>query len=163
MIDEEILTSEIEDDIPEPAPEPEPEPIPEPAPAPEPEPTPGPAPEPEAPANSVEVITVEDLLNRIIAKEDGEAEEPPQDAEEEGGGFLDDLPDAKIEDGPIEVVGMDMVLKRLETIQQTEDHPALTTPFEDYTVTEGLLLLLFLSVFVMACVKLLKGGFAWLR
>ena len=58
---------------------------------------------------------------------------------------------------------MDTVLKRLEILQGVEDHPMLTTPFDDYTVTEGLLLLLLLSVFLSVCAKLLKGGFAWLR
>jgi len=43
-----------------------------------------------------------------------------------------------------------------------EDRPFLTTNFEDYTVTEGLLLLVLLFGIVMACIKLLKGGFYWL-
>lgn len=42
-------------------------------------------------------------------------------------------------------------------------HPMLTTSFEDYTVTEGLLLLLLLSLFACVCFRLLKGGFSWLR
>ena len=46
--------------------------------------------------------------------------------------------------------------------QQTLDHPALTTSFQDYTVTEGLLLLILLAAFA-ACIKILKGGFQWLR
>lgn len=172
MTDEEIITSEAEDYTPasEPAPEPDSAPVPEPEPAPEPELTPDPVPEPEAPAAPVEVITVEDLLDRITgeAGESDETEEPSQEAEgdaaagapAESGG---DLPSAVVSEGPIEIVGMDTALKRLETLQKAVDHPMLTTPFEDYTVTEGLLLLLLLSVFVAACVKLLKGGFAWLR
>ena len=141
---------------------PEPEPTPEPAPAPEPEPTP----EPEAPAAPVEVITVEDLLDRISGDvgQDSEEEEPPQEAEGDAGAKPgEDLPSAVMSDGPIEIIGMDTALKRLETIQKAVDHPLMTTPFDDYTVTEGLLLLLLLSVFAAACVKLLKGGFAWLR
>ena len=50
-----------------------------------------------------------------------------------------------------------------ETMAQTLDHPALTTPFEDYTVTEALLLFLLLSVFISACARMLRGGFSWLR
>lgn len=38
----------------------------------------------------------------------------------------------------------------------------LETPFEEFTVTEGLLLTLFLCVFVSAVIKLLKEGFYWL-
>ena len=162
MIDEEITVVEPEEYIPAPEPAPEPDP----APAPEPESAPDPSPEPEAPAAPVEVITVEDLLDRITgdAGQDGEAEEPPQetwgDAPAEPG---EDLPSAVVSEGPIEVAGMDTALKRLETIQGAVDHPMMETPFEDYTVTEGLLLLLLLSVFLAACVKMLKGGFAWLR
>lgn len=144
MTEEEIIASEAEDY------------------APDPEPAPEPAPEPEAPAAPVEVVTVEDLLSRLTGEENSETEEPPQEAEApaESGG---DLPSAVVSEGPIEVVGMDTALKRLETLQKAVDHPMLTTPFEDYTVTEGLLLLLLLSVFAAACVKMLKGGFAWLR
>lgn len=42
------------------------------------------------------------------------------------------------------------------------DRPFLTTDFADYTVTEGLLLLLLVLAVVMICVKMLKGGFYWL-
>ncbi len=155
MIDEEIITSEPEDSIPDP------DPAPEPAPAPDPEPIP----EPEAPAAPVEVVTVEDLLDRLTGESqgDGETEEPPQEEEDTSlpgdSGEAPPVGDA----GPVEVIGMDTVLKRLETLQGVADHPMMETPFDDYTVTEGLLLLLLLSVFLSVCVKLLKGGFAWLR
>lgn len=164
MTDEEMIVVEPEEYIPDP------EPTSDPAPTPDPEPTPDPAPEPEAPAAPVEVITVEDLLDRITGETggDGETEEPPQEVE--GDASLEapiesgEAPPAEgTLEGPIEVIGMDTVLKRLETLQGVEDHPMMETPFEDYTVTEGLLLLLLLSVFAAACVKLLKGGFAWLR
>lgn len=145
---------------------------PEPAPEPEPDPAPPPEPEPEPPAAPVEVITVEDLLDRITGgdqseeeAEDGEEEAPPQ--EEEGtplpGGDMELPPAGGTLEGPIEAIGMETVLKRLETLQCVADHPMMETPFEDYTVTEGLLLLLLLSVFLSVCAKLLKGGFAWLR
>lgn len=51
----------------------------------------------------------------------------------------------------------------VDSVQQVLDHPFMTTSFQDYTVTEGLLLLLLLSVFVAACAKMLKEGFSWLR
>ncbi len=41
-------------------------------------------------------------------------------------------------------------------------HPFLTTPFEDYTVVEGLLLLILLLFFISGCIKMLKEGFSWL-
>jgi len=153
VTDEELTTTEPETDIPAPASEPEPMP------------DPTPVLEPEEPSAPVEVISVEDFLDRITGKsqEDGQTEEPS--LEEEPTDYIpeNDLPAAQVDGGPIEVIGMDKALKHLETIQGTAEHPMLTTPFEDYTVTEGLLLLLFLSVVVAACVKMLKGGFSWLR
>lgn len=135
---------------------------PEPAPAPEPEPTP----EPEAPAAPVEVITVEDLLDRITGEtgEDGETEEPLQETEGDAGTEVPaesggDLPPAVVSDGPIEVVGMDTVLKRLETIQGVADHPMMETPFEDYTVTEGLLLLIFVILLLDFFLDILRRWF----
>ena len=168
VIDEEITTSGAADDTPvsEPAPVPEPDPIPDPEPESEPVPEPEPvsAPEPEEPAAPVEVVTVDDLLDRLTeagretAEETAEPEEEPQEESAE-------VSEESVSDeaAAVQVVGMDTVIEYLEAIQGSMDHPVLTTPFEDYTVIEGLLLLLFLSVFVMACVKLLKGGFAWLR
>ena len=67
-----------------------------------------------------------------------------------------------VEAGPMEIVGMDEVLEHLETIEAVMVHPALETPFAEYTVTEGLLLLLLVLVIVSWCVRMIKGGFAWL-
>lgn len=52
----------------------------------------------------------------------------------------------------VEVVG--------EPVEQ--DRLFLTTPFEEYTVSEGLLLMILLLAVVMICVKMVKGGFFWL-
>lgn len=167
---EELFTPLDPDPGPEPAPvpDPEPEPEPDPAPPPEPDPPPDPDPEPEVPAGPVEVITVDDLLDRITsgsqdeeAVGDEETEAPPQ--EEEGtpvpGGDME-LPSAGDSPSvPIEVSGMDKVLKRLETLQAVEDHPMMETPFEDYTVTEGLLLLIFAILLLDFFLNLLRRWF----
>ena len=58
---------------------------------------------------------------------------------------------------------VDGIQEAVEGIQQALDHPLMTTSFQDYNVTEGLLLLLLLSAFIAACAKMLKGGFSWLR
>lgn len=144
----------------------EPEPAPAPEPAPEPELTPDPAPEPEAPAAPVEVITVEDLLDRITGEtgEDGETEELPQETEGDVGTEApvesgEALPAEGTLEGPIEVIGMDTALKRLETIQGVVDHPMMETPFEDYTVTEGLLLLIFVILLLNFFLDLLRRWF----
>lgn len=56
-----------------------------------------------------------------------------------------------------------LVSDQLADIQLHQTRPLLTTSFQDYTVMEGLLLLLFLAAFAAACAKILKGGFSWLR
>lgn len=54
------------------------------------------------------------------------------------------------------------VITITETVYIREDRPFWTTSFEDYTVTEGLLLCLLLSAFGAVLWKLLKGGLSWL-
>lgn len=61
------------------------------------------------------------------------------------------------------LTGEDGVADDVEGIQQALDRPLMTTSFRDYNVTEGLLLLLLLSAFVVACARMLKEGFSWLR
>ncbi len=48
-------------------------------------------------------------------------------------------------------------------VQEPPPRPLFTTPFSDYTVTEGLLLLLLLCLVAQSCIRMLKGGFSWLR
>jgi len=105
-------------------------------------------PAPAVPSDPVEVISVEDLPDRLAgeSQEDGQTEEPPP--EEEPMDYIpeNDLAAAQVDGGPIEVIGMDKALKHLETIQGIADHPMMETHFEEYTVTEGLLLLIFVIV-----------------
>ena len=103
------------------------------------------------PTQPVDVVSVDELLDRLTSETET-AEEDPAAAEEE-------LP---VDTGPMEIAGMDQVLQHLETMEATMVHPALETPFEEYTVTEGLLLLLLVLVIVSWCVKMIKGGFSWL-
>ena len=107
----------------------------------------------QAPAQDLdpmEVISVEELLGRL-------AEEQEAAAEEEA------VPEEETEPEPLEVAGTDETIRLLETIQtQFTPHHFLTTPFEEYTVTEGLLLLLVLAAFAGCCIKLLRRGFSWL-
>ena len=53
---------------------------------------------------------------------------------------------------------------RVEEIAvNVEPHPLMETPFEDYTVTEGLLLIVVLWFVVLnPCIRMIKGGFSWL-
>lgn len=61
------------------------------------------------------------------------------------------------------LTGEEGMTNDVDGIQQVLEHPFMTTSFQDYTVTEGLLLLLLLSIFIAACARMLKEGFAWLR
>ena len=113
------------------------------------------APEEPVEQTPVEVISVDDLIDRLTAvsdtMEDAAATESPEPEEPE-----EPAP-------PVEVAGMEAVTTQLTELQETlTDHPMLTTPFDDYTVTEGLLLILVLLVFLAACAKILRGGFSWL-
>ena len=153
-MDEETITT-----TPEPSPAPDPEPLPE---LPPPEPDPELPSEPE-PADPLTVVSVDELIDRLVQgsqDEETSEEPPPEETEplpEEGDLFTE------VDTGPMEIKGMDKLLTYAETVQQTLDHPALTTSFQDYTVTEGLLLLILLAAFAAACIRILKGGFQWLR
>lgn len=57
----------------------------------------------------------------------------------------------------------ELISDTIETVADvSQDRPFLTTSFEEYSVTEGLLLMLLILAVVMICVKMVKGGFYWL-
>lgn len=123
------------------------------------EPAPAPASEPE-PTQPVEVVSVDELVDRLTdaaaGTEDAAITQEPaaEDSEE--------LVSEPVDTGPLEIAGMDQVVRHLETMETTLVHSALDTPFEEYTVTEGLLLLLLVLLVVSQCMKMIKGGFSWL-
>lgn len=158
--------------------------IPSAAPEPEPDPTPPPVLElpPEGePAIPVEVISVDELLERLAQEETTEPELPTEEA------GVTDVPVAPdpvamlIEQliGKIIEVGIDLgkiethtkeiekdtdvIQQQITVVAQAVNHPALTTSFSDYTVTEALLLFLLLAAFLSACARMLRGGLSWLR
>lgn len=160
--------------------EPVPDPVPD-IPAPEftPEPEPVVSDTPlldQAPAASdpMEVISVEELLDILQSAGQAPAEELP----------TEELPadETPADPGDVQAVELDPATLALldavkgiktELIQisdqvaelqlATDGKPLLTTPFEDYSVSEGLLLLLLLSLFLSVCYKMLRGGLQWLR
>lgn len=131
-----------------------------------------PAAEPDPVSDSpspVEVVSVDELLNRIQGINEPEpSEEQPAD---EVLGDPGDTVAVELSPGDLAVIkaikGVETELvqisEQLADMRLSESRPLLTTSFSDYTVTEGLLLLLLLSVFLSACYKLLRGGFQWLR
>ena len=65
------------------------------------------------------------------------------------------------------VTALETLLGDVDDVQeqlqiQDDPRPFLTTPFEEYSVTEGFLLELVLCVFAKTIIKILKEGFYWL-
>lgn len=157
------------DVTPAPTPVLEPEPVLTPAPEPIPTPAPDPVLEPAPDPSPVEVISVDELLERL----QGEADEPQetQPPEETPPADPGDTLAVEIDPGTLAVLDslgdikreLVLVSDQLADIQLHQTRPVLTTPFEDYTVMEGLLLLLLLAAFAAACAKILKGGLSWLK
>lgn len=128
-----------------------------------------PQPDPDPDIPPMVLIPVEDLkefLDEYYGQEDSDPEEaedpeaaPPDEPEE-----VEDLPAADVA-SPSVVVDVDLAETedQLSALVEILDHPALTTSFSDYTVTEAFLLLLFLAVFVAGCARMLRGVFSWLR
>lgn len=143
------------EDAPPPAPEPEAEAVEETA-----------VPEEAEPAAPVQVVTVADLLDALTANVSADGEDEPEEETLEG----EETPEEPVEavagelsedeTGPSQA---ELAFQLLAEIRQdVAPHPLLTTPFSEYTVTEGLLLLALLYGVVSLCVRMLKGGFSWL-
>jgi len=160
---------------PVPVPAPELDSAPGPAPAPDPESLPVPEPslepaEPEPSAvPSVSVVSVDELIDRLLQGSGTEEEAPAEDepAPEETAGEPESpgvIHSSYVVDETTRFVvqGMDELQQCVEAIRQTQDHPLMTTPFQDYTVTEGLLLLLLLFLFLKACINMVRRAFSWL-
>lgn len=64
----------------------------------------------------------------------------------------------------VEDTGTEMVEVVETTIVEAVDldRPFMTTPFSEYSVLEGMLLLLVLITVIQMCIKIVKGGFWWL-
>lgn len=106
-------------------------------------------------ASPVQVISVDELLDRLAVAADEQSEEAADDQTVDGEALEEDPEDTTAQDTLT-------VLMELREEVAAQFHPALTTNFEEYSVGEGLMLLLFLSVFSSWLVKMVKGGFSWL-
>ena len=116
---------------------------------------------PDTSSTSMEVISVDELLERLsttgeetedLTEESTEPEETEPSLSDQW--YLMALDDTSSTD----------TVQLLTEIRDAlpDDHPLLTTNFEDYTVAEGLLLSLLLCVVGSWCVRMIKGGFSWL-
>ncbi len=125
----------------------------------------GAAPEPAAPGEPpMEVIRVDELLSRLEPPAETPAADEAELVEAEPVDSAEDAAPVQeiIAAEPLEVAGTEETHRLLQAIEARLDHPMLTTPFQDYTVVEGLLLLVLLLAVVSLCIKMLKGGFSWL-
>lgn len=134
--------------------------------------TPAEPPEPEPSAPVIEVISVEDLLGRLTQAEPDEPyEDELPEAQAAAGEIVGEVVDETVEQirlaeisGKLDVLGGHLrdLDRELTLIESRLDHPLLTTSFEDYSVGEGLLLLLLLCAFAKVCMNMIKGAFSWL-
>lgn len=128
---------------------------------------------PESMAPPMEVISVDELIDRLTQGGD-ETDSVPEESQESAEPSPGEPGDtAAVELAPDTLAIMDtmdgfndelaQLSGQLTEIQQHLARPALTTSFADYTVMEALLLLLLLLGFAAVCIRMLKGGFKWLR
>lgn len=54
------------------------------------------------------------------------------------------------------------ISSQLSDVLGSINHPAMTTPFEYYSVTEAALVLLMVLETIKLCIRMIKGGFSWL-
>lgn len=108
----------------------------------------------------VQVVSVDELIQRLTEATDAAPVEDvvQEEPEEEEPSLADQFFASALDD----TSSSDTVQLLTEIREVVEDHPLLTTDFADYTVTEGLLLALLLCLIGSWCIKMLKGGFSWL-
>lgn len=121
-------------------------------------------------AAALEVVDADQVVQRIVetvqaAMEAQAAQEEPETTPEPTPEPTEEVEPEETEPVPMLVqdAGSEETRELLSSIQaEVTGHPLLTTPFEDYTVTEGLLLLLLILAFVAGMLKVLRGGISWL-
>ncbi len=149
----------------------------DPAPAAEPEPVTveeeqNPVADPETDPVPIQVISVDELIDRLQTPTEEPAEEeteepPAADPEEPAPSNGLTLPaeyyDFSMTNDTDMLNAVQDILEEIrEEREVQEPHPLLTTNFADYTVTEGLLLIGLLFGVGKVCIRMLKGGFKWL-
>lgn len=118
------------------------------------EPEAAPEPSQEDPAPAMEVVSVDELLERVAAADAAlaEGEDPAEGDPEE---VTEELPEEEVSEES------ETYTEVLEVVQD-DTHYFLTTDFADYTVTEGLLLVILIAMFLKWIGGAIKEGFYWL-
>lgn len=112
----------------------------------------------------IQVVSVDELVERLTSGSD-ELSEADGDVQPEDGEVGSNLPSATDMYYEQVLESYQQILVEVKEIKREMvegKHPALTTNFADYTVTESLLLLVFLYCFGSAVVRMVKGAFHWL-
>lgn len=89
----------------------------------------------------------------------GEVEQAPLEGpsfEEDGGGEFNAV--VAVDYG----AQLTVIQESLAAMQTHAARPLMTTPFEEYTVGEGLILLLLVFLVLQSLIKIVKVGFSWL-
>ena len=106
----------------------------------------------EDPAQPMEVVSVDELLERVAANDAAAAAESIEETPEE---TMEETPEEEVTEEP------ETYTEVVEVVAD-DTHYFLTTNFADYTVTEGLLLCIFLVMFLKIIGGAIKEGFYWL-
>lgn len=114
----------------------------------------------------VDVVPVDELIDRLLQSvQDGDNTGDTAQADDTGYEdpveVYDPVPDL-LADAVVILRDIRNGMDNVESIEQVVNHPVLTTPFQDYTVTEGLLLLLLLFFFLKFCMDMIRRSFSWL-
>lgn len=116
--------------------------------------------EPVADPAPVQVVSVDELVGRLV--QSGEPAEGAGEGEPEEPSLADQWYTASLADSRIGDVITEIREVKYMLRDEFAAHDLLSTKFEDYTVTEGLLLSILLCLVINRCIKMLKGAFAWL-
>ena len=104
----------------------------------------------EDPAPPMEVVSVDELLERVAAADAAQTE-----GEDPAEGDPEEVTEEEVTEEP------EVYTEVLEVVQD-DTHYFLTTDFADYTVTEGLLLVIIIAMFLKWIGGSIKEGFYWL-
>lgn len=74
--------------------------------------------------------------------------------------IYDDMSDSKSDSETVDVE--EDTIQAVEVTITSEERPFLSTKFEDYSVSEGLLLCLLLLFFTRSLYRIFRKGFSWL-
>jgi hypothetical protein len=114
----------------------------------------------------VQVVSIDELVERLTSETEtsGEVAETPSVSGVDGGESEPTLSDQYYALMLQDTTNQE-ILAVCRSIRKDFDdsiHPAMTTTFADYTVSEALLLLALVGGVVSVCVKMLRRAFLWL-